>query len=331
MRKDARILLGALVSAAAVFAIIRNVSLTEVAHATAGANKTLVVFGTVALALGYAIRSFRWWRMLRLVNPSISLGTTSRVLMAGFAANNLLPLRAGDALRGFGFRAVLNAPTSFVVATLALERLLDLASLLVLGLSLIKFGGLTTLPHNIVRLVQALSLFSLALLALAFAFGKQIRQRLLLFLGVCVHQAEKRSKLELAIVNVTSLFESIKPVEAIHLTILSVAAWLLEALLYISVAKALHLQVALVWACMALVAANFAAIIPSSPGYVGTFHASVLAILLVAGVERNSAAAYAVGVHAVLWFTVTFAGAIAYFSLRVKAIQTLPDSKGEVV
>jgi len=331
MRKYAKTLLGVVVSAAAVFAIVRNISLSDVARASAGASKSLVLAGIVALALGYAIRAFRWWRMLRLGNPSVTLGTTSRVLMAGFAANNVLPLRAGDVLRGFGFRGALNLPSSFVVATLALERLLDLFSLLLLGLCFIKFSAITTLPRNIVHLVEAFSLGSMVLLCLSLAFGKIVRRWLLLLVDTCIRQTEKHSKLELAITTLTSLFESISAFEAIHLTVLSVAAWFLEAVLYICVARALHLQAPFVWACMALVAANFAAIIPSSPGYVGTFHASVLAILLLAGVDRNAAAAYAVLVHGVLWLTITFAGAVAYFSLRVKAWQTLPDSRGEIV
>jgi len=331
MRKYARPLFGALISAAAVYAIIRNVSISEVAHATAGAKPSFIVIGVVALALGYAIRSFRWWRMLRLGNGSISLNSTARVLMAGFAANNVLPLRAGDALRAFGFRATLGISSSFAVATLVLERLLDLFSLLLLALCFMKVGGLTSLPHNVVRLVQVLTLACLAAIIVALAFGAQIRRCLLWLLNTCFPKAERGSKLELAITNITSLFESLRPIEALHLTALSLAAWFLEALLYICAARALHLQVSFAWACMALVAGNFAAIFPSSPGYVGTFHASVLAILLFAGVERNLAAAYAVAIHGVLWCTVTLAGAIAYFSLRIKAVQTFLDSTGEVV
>lgn len=331
MYRYVRIFIGIAISAIAVLAIARKVSLSEVAHATAGANKGLICCAVMALVIGYAIRSFRWWRMLRLGNPSISLGAASRVLLAGFAANNVLPLRAGDLLRGLGFRAVLNAPASFVVATLALERLLDLVTLLLLGLCVMRFGGITTFPHKVVGLVEAISFATLAILALAFAFAKQIRQCLLLLVKKCVTPQEMRSKLELAVVNLTNLFESVSPLEVIHLAALSVAAWFLEALLYICVASALHLQVPFVWATTALLAANFAAIVPSSPGYVGTFHASVLAILLLAGIGRNSAVAYAVAVHALLWVTVTVAGAIAWLSLRVKAVETLPDSTGEVV
>lgn len=331
MRKHARTLLGVVFSAAAVFAIVRNVSLAEVARATAGAEKTLILAGVVALVLGYAIRSFRWWRMLRLGNPAVSLGTTTRVLMAGFAANNVLPLRAGDVLRGFGFRSALSISSAFVVATLVLERLLDLFSLLVLGLFFVRFGGLKVLPHSLIVILQALSLVSIGLLFVLFAFSKHIRSILLFLLERYFPYSEKRAKLEVAITSITAIFESTKTLEAIHLTFLSAAAWFLEALLYLCVAKALHLEITFAWVCMALVAANLAAIVPSSPGYVGTFHASVLAILLIAGVERNAATAYAVAVHAVLWFTVTVAGALSYFSLRTKALQTLSDSTGEAV
>jgi hypothetical protein len=71
---------------------------------------------------------------------------------------------------------------------------------------------------------------------------------------------------------------------------------------------------------MALLAANLSSLVPSSPGYIGTFHASIVAMLLLGGVTRNSATAYAVLVHGVIWIEVTFAGAAAYLLLYPKTV-----------
>jgi hypothetical protein len=331
MRKHTKTILGVLVSVAAVFAILHNINLADVAHATAGTSGSLVFAGVLSVGMGYVIRSFRWWRMLRLKNHSISLGTSAGVLMASFAANNVLPLRAGDALRVFGFRTVLRLPSTFVLATVVLERLLDLLSLLLLGLCFIRTGGLTAMPVQMVRLVQVLSLGGMALLIAILVFSKQLKICSLWLLGRCVPQTDRRDKTELAIRNVAGLFESISLLEAGHLALLSAAAWMFEAVLYVCVARAMHLHVSVSWLAMALLAANLSAIVPSSPGYVGTFHAAILAMLLLAGVERNAATAYAVVVHAVLWAGITFAGGVAYLLLRGKAAQPVQDSTGEIV
>jgi hypothetical protein len=268
--------------------------------------------------------------MLRLKNHSISLGTSAGVLMASFAANNVLPLRAGDALRVFGFRTALRLPSTFVLATVVLERLLDLLSLLLLGLCFIRTGGLTAMPVHMVGLVQVLSLGGMALLIAILVFSKQLKICSLWLLGR-FPQTDRRDKTELAIRNVAGLFESISLLEAGHLALLSAAAWMFEGVLYVCVARAMHLHVSLSWLAMALLAANLSAIVPSSPGYVGTFHAAILAMLLLAGVERNAATAYAVVVHAVLWVGITFAGGVAYLLLRGKAPQPVQDSTGEIV
>jgi len=52
--------------------------------------------------------------------------------MASFAANNVLPFRAGDVLRSFAFNRKLGTTSGVVIATLFVERLLDLLILLIL-------------------------------------------------------------------------------------------------------------------------------------------------------------------------------------------------------
>ncbi|NJL34863.1 MAG: hypothetical protein HC893_14685 [Chloroflexaceae bacterium] len=54
--------------------------------------------------------------------------------------------------------------------------------------------------------------------------------------------------------------------------------------------------------------------LPSAPGYVGTFHAPGIAILEQFGVPQALAAGYTIVLHAALWLPVTLLG--AYYMLR---------------
>jgi len=59
---------------------------------------------------------------------------------------------------------------------------------------------------------------------------------------------------------------------------------------------------------------NLATTIPSAPGYIGTFDAPGIAVLVAYGVPREMATAYTLVLHAALWFPITILG--AYYYLR---------------
>jgi glycosyltransferase 2 family protein len=94
---------------------------------------------------------------------------------------------------------------------------------------------------------------------------------------------------------------------------LSGGAWVLEGAVFWMVARALHLPMAAASPWLAFVFGNFAAMIPSAPGYIGTFHAAVITALVTTGWDQNAAGSFAILVHGILWIWVTAAGTFAYF------------------
>ncbi len=68
--------------------------------------------------------------------------------------------------------------------------------------------------------------------------------------------------------------------------------------------------------------ANFATLVPSSPGYVGTFDGALTRVLQdTAGVPLAAALAYAVVVHATLFVPVVIAGAVVLWRSRVSLLR----------
>jgi uncharacterized membrane protein YbhN (UPF0104 family) len=75
--------------------------------------------------------------------------------------------------------------------------------------------------------------------------------------------------------------------------------------------------------------ANLATLVPSGPGYVGTFEAGVLlAVNGALGIGRGLALSYAVLLHVLLWLPVTVWGAIEWWRLGLAGEKgvTLPDA-----
>ncbi len=100
------------------------------------------------------------------------------------------------------------------------------------------------------------------------------------------------------------------PVRALQLLALSVLAWALEGAMYASVAWSLHAGVAPFGPWFAASTGTLATLLPSSPGYVGTFDYFAMLGLIAYGANRSVAAAFALLVHLVLWVPVTLVGGI---------------------
>src|SRR5207237_6886863 len=75
-------------------------------------------------------------------------------------------------------------------------------------------------------------------------------------------------------------------------------------------------------------AANFATLVPSAPGYVGTFEAALITVLRnTAGVENELAIAYAFVVHATLFLPVVVVGTLVLWRshMTIDQITHAPD------
>ncbi len=82
-----------------------------------GLSASVVVFALAVMAVAHAVRIVRWW-LLRTLEPSLPFGARVRPFLSSMAVNNVMPFRAGDALRVPGFRRQLRSPAMRVPGTL---------------------------------------------------------------------------------------------------------------------------------------------------------------------------------------------------------------------
>jgi uncharacterized protein (TIRG00374 family) len=94
----------------------------------------------------------------------------------------------------------------------------------------------------------------------------------------------------------------------------SVIIWLLETGKYWFVMHAFNFNVSFFALMLMNGIVNLATTIPSAPGYIGTFDAPGIAVLLAYGVNQATAAGYTLVLHVALWLPITLLG--AYFLTR---------------
>lgn len=310
-----RLVLGLLVSALFVMALFSRVPLDRVGAALAQVRPGFVVAALGAVAVAYALRCQRWAMMLRSLGAQVRFADAAVPLMGCVALNNVLPLRAGDVVRIVAFRRLTKVGPAMQLGSLVLERLLDIATLMaILGATL----GLARVPALQPALRGGLELMacaSVAAVAVFLAAPRPIR--------MLVRAAEGRlPRLKTAGESLLRLSEAItalsRPGQLARLAGVSLAAWLCEGAAYIAIARALDVGHSLPAGLVALGLGTLATSIPSSPGYVGTFHYFAALALSQFGAEPAVAAAYAILIHALLWLSTTTVGFALMLAMGVR-------------
>ncbi|HJM90246.1 MAG TPA: lysylphosphatidylglycerol synthase transmembrane domain-containing protein, partial [Dehalococcoidia bacterium] len=98
MLRNRRVLFGLAVSAIFLVLLLWQIDLSEIGTALKNAEPGWILLATPVYLLGLWLRAWRWQLVLRSTLP-ISIGEAFAMMMVGFAANNLLPIRAGEVVR----------------------------------------------------------------------------------------------------------------------------------------------------------------------------------------------------------------------------------------
>jgi len=311
MRAHLRTVAGLIIAAAFLWLAFGRVDWSAIGAVMSGATTGPLILGLIALAAGFFVRIVRWWTMLRALEPAVPLRACARPFLLSLAINNTMPLRAGDVVRAVGFREALRSPVMRVVGTLVIERVLDLfvlVALFFIGLLAVPAGTIPPAFVTTAALLGGAALMGLLVLVFAPTVLRALADRVTS--SRLLAERAWTPRLREAAHRLVDTFALVRsPARAFQLLALSVLAWVLEGAMYACVAWALHVGGSLVAPWFAAATGTLATLIPSSPGYVGTFDYFAILGLTAFGARRVQATAFAMVVHLMLWLPVTLVGA----------------------
>jgi glycosyltransferase 2 family protein len=312
--------LGIIISIVFLYLALGGLDLEHVWAAMQSASYLWLLPGIAVYFVGVWVRAWRWKALLRPLK-SISTRAIFPVVTIGYMGNNIFPARAGEVLRSVILRDREGVPVSASLATIVVERIFDgmiMLAFVFLNLSeLVRVSGDAGFAANIQQIaiwaavvfVAALAVFLLA------AMFPRITERIVDYLLDHLMIARWREGARLLTKRFLTGIQALRsPQEVLVFFVATAVIWLFETATYWFVMRAFPFQISFFSLMLLNGFVNLATMLPSAPGYVGTFDAPAIALLTAYGVNGEMAAGFTLVLHAALWFPITFLG--FYYYLR---------------
>ncbi len=314
MRRGARIAVGVVISLAALyFAFPPRSEWGHVRDAFERVQYGYVLPLMVLSAYTVVIRAQRWRRLLRPVGDVRLLPLFSATCI-GFFCNMVLPLRVGEVVRPVLLARRAKLPTSSVLGSVLLERLLDMLTILgFLGAVMLLVPVSETVRRSGIVFVA----FAVAAVTLVLALQRRHPVALRLMSGAfAILPATLRARADAALHGFIDGLQGVGGAGALlRIALYSVYLWLVIASIFAFGFEACGLPVPFVSGGLALVTIVAGAVsAPSAPGFIGTFQAGCILALALFGVDRADAIPYSFVVWAVQWLAQIVLGVV--FLLR---------------
>lgn len=311
-RRSAVFLAAAVVTGVFTYLAVRDLHVRDVAASLSARSYGLLVPSVAVLAGAIAMRGVRWWVLFAPVSrPPFRVVLSS--LLIGYLFNNILPARAGEVARVVALHQRARTSRVEAGATVVLERLYDVAALLVLLAVTLPFTpDVAWLPSGAV-IGTALAVF--VGLAVALVAGGGEGGRRLVTAGLARIPAVSPARAHTVAAGIESGLVGLrKPRLALVVFLLSLISWAAFGLSAWFVIHVFDLGLSPVAGLFVMIAVGLAMILPSPPAGLGVFEGAVVLALGVYGVQPADALSCALVLHAVNFFPFIVAGVVVTVS-----------------
>jgi uncharacterized protein (TIRG00374 family) len=288
-------LIQALVSLIALGAVIWWGAHQEAPELPSGAGDIAWLGAALGLyALATLLRGERWHHILALASVKARRSDCYALTTVGYMGNNVLPARAGEALRVVLLSSRCGASKRTLLGSVVAERVLDVIALGTIFV-VVVYGVLTSrvLPTDRPLLVAGIGVL-LALLGVAVVWmlrRHHVFERARDWLRPLAHAPRALVRREGAVLLAATFI-----------------LWALEAGVYLAVAKSVHLGISATGALYLVALTNFVAALPAAPGSIGTFDAAVAWGAGRLGASGSASLSYLILLRFVLYVPITVVG-----------------------
>jgi uncharacterized protein (TIRG00374 family) len=309
---------GFLISVLFLFIALRGLQITAVWEGIKSADFIWLLPGIIIYFFAVLMRAFRWHLFLRPIK-TIPINEIFPIVTIGYMGNNIYPARVGEILRAVVLKHRHKVPISASLATIIIERVID--SVIMLGFIILNLSEITTLPgageftktiHTVTLWGSVIFISTLFIFLLAAFFPERTKKILFLMIGKAVPKKWLGKTQSISQRFIKGLRSLSSPIDVIIIFSVSIVIWLLETGFYWFIMRAFPFRVSFLTLMLMNGVLNLFTVIPSTPGYIGTFDAPGITILTAFGVNPEISASYTLLLHAALWLPITIVGGLFF-------------------
>jgi glycosyltransferase 2 family protein len=326
-RTGTRAILGIAISVAAVFILVRSVDIGAALEVLSRADLGAVVLMAISVLLDVAARGARW-RALLIPILRIPYRRVLGYTYVGYLANNVLPARLGELVRSHALGEGEGLSRTTVLGTVVVERIVDtviVVALAAVAVVLLGVGGIISTAVVLGAAFVGILLIGLLLAVVSHRLPGADRVSAMVERFPLALDLGRRLRDGLAVIS--------RPGTVAAALAYSALAWTFSILTFLIGGRAIGVDLTLVEGALLSSGVALATIVPSGPGYLGTFELTAVGIATQFGVGANEAFAIALLVHAMILIVTSAGGAIAALRLRVglsTGSRDRPDAGSEV-
>ncbi len=307
------IIIGIIISVFLIWFLFKDINFAALVDTLKKANYYWLIPTIIVIILTMYMRAVRWHFMV-LPIKKVKFSNLLAATCVGFMANNVLPLRLGEFVRAYSLSSQDKEITkSASLATIFVERIVfDLVALLsIFGITFWLSGSLQkqiddqiTVGVSIAVGIAIIGILVMLFLALHPEKVGNILTRYLFFLPDRFSDLIKSMILKFA--RGVEFMTNGKMVFWVGINTLII--WVLLGLSNLFVFAIFDFNIPAAAAFVLLVIVSISIMIPSSPGFIGVYHAGVAWSLKVYGIPKEEALSCALVLHACQYLTVTLMG-----------------------
>ena len=298
-RGAALLALGIASSVFFLWLVFRDADLDRVWDALRGARIALVVLAAVVIQIVYVAQGARW----RVIADTLEL-TVRRfytLVLGGIGANNILPLRIGDLLRARWLAKSAGIPSGRAFGSVFRDRACDVITLVVaLAVSLPVVGDAAWVKRIALGGLVLVAVLALTIVAAVVYTRTRPRARR-------ETRSRARRLLRDTMDEVASPIGRRRLVVALLLSAVAWGAWAVAAGL---ICRSLGFSLSPIELVFVTAVINLGVVIPSSPGFIGTYQWLAVSALGVVGVDGEVAIAFSLLMQAIWFIPTTIVGGV---------------------
>ena len=297
-RRTAGVVGGALVSVAVLVAVVWWALQQDApSFPTSGDRLAELALAIVLYFAACAVRGERW-HVLLLENGARPRRADSYGLIAvGYLGNNVLPARAGDALRVVLIAPRADTDARTAIGTLVAERLCDV---IVLGLlfAFLAYGLFSGAGADLGGRFELVALVAAGVVLVGALVAALLH-----------HHGHLRPLLRF-LAPMAAATRNLRGRHGAEVLVLTLVVWALEGLVWWLTAEAAGLGISLVEGLYLLALSSMFVLIPAGPGYAGTMDAAVVIGARALKVTGSAAVTYLLLLRFVLMVPIGLAGLV---------------------